>query len=196
MGELYLHDLSKYNCNVFIETGTGMGTGLKHALKYNFDKLYSIEINYQLYMNCVEQFKDNRLTLINNTSIFGLTQILNKIKDDDKILFWLDAHFPGADFQLGSYDDDINEDIKLPLEMEVNLIYERRKNCKDIFIIDDLQLFEDGNYELKWEQDFIDKYKRNNEFIYKKFSETHNFTKDYRHQGFLILEPKNDTNIT
>jgi hypothetical protein len=181
---------------VFVETGTGMGTGLHHALKYNFDKLYSIEINHQLYTECMEKFNDDRLTLINNTSIFGLNRSLDEIKDTDRILFWLDAHFPGADFQLGGYDDDIDEDMKLPLKTEIDLIFEKRKGCKDIFIIDDLQLFEDGDYELKWEQTFIDKFRRSNDFIYKKFSKTHNFKKDYRHQGFLILESKNDTNFT
>jgi hypothetical protein len=190
LGELYLHDLSKYNCNIFVETGTGIGTGLSHALKYNFDKLYSIEINYQLYIECTEKFNDERLTLINNLSVFGLNKITEEVKDTDRLLFWLDAHFPGADFQLGGYDDNICENVKLPLETEIDIIYKKRKNCKDTFIIDDLQLFEDGDYELKWDQEFIDKFRRNNSFLWTKYYETHNFIKDYRHQGFLILEPK------
>lgn len=192
MGELYLHNLEKYNCNIFVETGTGIGTGLSWALKYPFEKLYSIEINYQLYSECFDKFKDPRLELIYNSSIPGLSQILQKIKPNDKVLFWLDAHFPGADFQLGSYDDDILDDIKLPLENEIKLIYKHREKCEDVFIIDDLQLFEEGDFELKWDREFIDKFKRSNNFIYEKYSKTHEIIKDYRHQGFLILEPKND----
>jgi len=193
MGELYLHDLSKYNCNIFVETGTGKGTGIEHALKYRFDKLYSIEIHTQLYNECKNKFASNRLKLINATSIDGLKKILKETDKNDTILFWLDAHFPGADFQLGSYYDNIEFNLKFPLEWEINLIYETRKKCKDVFIIDDLQLYEDGDYELKWEQDFIDRFRMSNEFIYDKYFDTHNFIKDYRHQGFLILEPKDDT---
>jgi len=190
LGELYLHNLDQYSCNVFVETGTGIGTGLAYALTHNFDKLYSMEINYQLYHECKDKFNDSRLELIHNTSLSGLKIILPELDKNDKVLFWLDAHFPGADFQLGSYDDKISEILKLPLKSEIELIHKTRKNCKDVFIIDDLQLFEDGDYELKWEQDFIDKFRRSNEFIYNLYSKTHNFIKDYRHQGFLILEPK------
>lgn len=194
MGELYLHNLDQYNCNVFVETGTGKGTGLSYALTHNFEKLYSIEINHQLYEECEKNFNDIRLELMHSTSMTGLKIILPEIDKKDKVLFWLDAHFPGADFQLGYYNDDINDKLKLPLETEINLIYENRKDCNDTFILDDLQLFEEGDYELKWKRDFIARYRRSNSFIYSKYSETHNFIKDYRHQGFLILEPKNDIN--
>jgi hypothetical protein len=196
LGELYLHDLKKYKCNIFVETGTGIGTGVSHALKYKFERLYSIEINHQLHHECLDKFNDDRLELIHNTSFSGLNMILHEINKNDKVLFWLDAHFPGADFQMGSYDDDISDILKFPLESEINLIYKNRKDCKDVFIIDDLQLFEEGDFELKWEQEFIDKFRRSNEFIYNKYSNTHNFIKDYRHQGFLILEPKNDIDST
>lgn len=197
MGELFIHNLSDYNCNVFVETGTGKGRGVDWALQYEFDKLYSIEIMVQLYDECVRKYINNtNLTLINDSSVNGLSKVLDEIDKDDNILFWLDAHFPGADFQLGNYDDDYHESVKLPLENEIRIIYEKRKGCKDTFIIDDLQLFEEGDYELKWEQDFIDKFRRSNSFLYARYGKTHNFIRNYRHQGFLILEPKNDIDIT
>ena len=43
MGELFIHNLNtyieKYKCNTFIETGTGIGTGLEHACKYSFNRI-------------------------------------------------------------------------------------------------------------------------------------------------------------
>ncbi len=190
MGELYLHNLDKYKCNIFIETGTGKGTGLKHALQFPFKSFYSIEINKELYEYCKTRYISTKLTLLNMTSLEGLQKILPTISKEDKILFWLDAHFPGADFQLGSYDDEIEETIKLPLQTEIELIYKYRKDCKDTFIIDDLQLFEEGLYELKMPDNLTSKYRKSNKFIYDLFQTTHNITKDYRHQGFLILRPK------
>ena len=49
-------------------------------------------------------------------------------------------------------------DLKLPLEHELNLIHKYRNGCNDSFIIDDLQLFEDGDYELKAPAEFLKKF--------------------------------------
>jgi len=190
MGELFLHDLSKYGCDVFIETGTGKGTGLSHALKYRFAELYSIEINETLFTECKQKFQSPRVELLNDTSVNGLDRILRNMYPNNRILFWLDAHFPGADFQLANYDDDIPMNTKLPLREEIAVIAKYRQGCKDVFIVDDLQLFEDGDYELKTPPEFLRKYRTSNQFIYDTFGATHAFTKDYRHQGFLILTPK------
>lgn len=195
MGELYIHKLheyiDKYDNNIFIETGSGNGTGITHALQYTFDKLYSIEYMEQLYNTCRNKFNDKRLQLLNCSSTEGLEYILSEcITEKDSVLFWLDAHFPGADFQLGEYDADIPIKLKLPLEEELNIIYNYRKNCKDVFIIDDLQLFEDGNYEIEIENEYLKSLNLNNDFIYDMYSTTHDIHKDYRHQGFLIGVPK------
>lgn len=195
MGELYLHNLDeyidKYDIKVFVETGSGKGTGINHALQYKFTKLYSIEIMDEMYDFCLNKFKDDRLKLICSRSIDGLELVLDCfVEKEDPILFWLDAHFPGADFQLGKYEDEHPDNIKLPLEEELNIIYNSREDCKDVFIIDDLQLFEDGDYELKIENDYLKNLKLDNEFIFDLFSDTHNFVRDFRHQGFLIGVPK------
>lgn len=195
MGELYLHNLQnyidQYNCKYFIETGSGKGTGITHALKYNFEKLYSIEIIEDLYNYCNSKFRDSRLSFINDNSINGLSSILNLV-DEKPCLFWLDAHFPGADFHYNSYDhlSEVPE-LHKPLKQEINLIKNLRPLSKDVFIIDDLQIYEEGPFELL-NKDFKKKYGENGiDFIIDSYKETHNFTRDYRHQGFLILTPKN-----
>jgi hypothetical protein len=192
MGELFLHDLHNYingyGCKVFFETGTGMGTGMKHAMKYPFDVLISTEINQELFKANSGLLKDGRVKLLNMDSVSGIRR-LDGLFVKTPILFWLDAHFPGADFGKGKYDDPMDETIRLPLETELKTINAIRHGAKDVIIIDDLQLYEDGPFELKYEP-FVDKFKRSPDFIYKEFSDTHTFRKDYRHQGFLILEPK------
>ena len=195
MGELYIHELNpyiqKYNCSIFVETGTGVGTGVSHALLYSFKKLYSIEYVEQLFLDCKNRLVDDRLTLINSDSLTGLEEILNHTDENDVMFFWLDAHFPGADFHFNSYDHLKDQPkLHMPLKEEVKLIKEKRPNCKDVIFIDDLQIYEDGPFELL-NQDFKDKYgDLGTEFIDEAFGDTHDFRRDYRHQGFLILTPK------
>ena len=199
MGELYIHNLApyleKYQTTVFVETGTGDGTGLAHAADSNFDKLYSIEIMPQLAEKCRFRFADNtKINIVENNSIDGLKEILGKVPANKPMFFWLDAHFPGADFGFNSYDH-LSENVTLhkPLKAEIETILECRPDVsKDVFIIDDLRIYEKGDYELgNW--DLYDKYGGGGiEFIADAFSDTHDLKKDYRHQGFVILTPKNE----
>ncbi len=198
MGELYIHNLEPYlaehNPTIFVETGTGDGTGLAHAAKSKFDKLYSIEIMPQLAEKCRYRFVDDkRVHIIENNSLEGLVEILQVVPAEEPVFFWLDAHFPGADFGFNSYDH-LSENVNLhkPLKAELKTIVRCRPDIsKDVFIIDDLRIYERGDYELgNW--DLYDKYGGGGiEFITKLFSETHDLQKDYRHQGFVILTPKN-----
>jgi len=191
MGELNLHNLSNYSCTQFLETGTGLGTGLSYACKFPFNKLISIEIVESLYIKCKDKFKeDDRVILINDSSMGGLTKAISLL-DESPCLFWLDAHFPGADFNLNGYDymKEV-EEIHMPLVKELNLIHSNRDTSKDVFILDDLQLYYPGPFEL-----------HNTEFIKsnglrdissgtKLYEKTHNQIVDRRQQGFLILIPK------
>lgn len=194
MGELYLHDLEKYratySCDTFVETGTGKGTGLNHALNYRFKALYSIEYVPQLYEECLAKFEDSRLTLINSDSLTGLKTILENI-DSSPCLFWLDAHFPGADFHFNSYDHLSDQpELHMPLQHEVELISKEREGCRDVFIIDDLHIYEDGPFQLG-KKEVRERFgNHGSEFITEAFGETHDFHRDYRHQGFLIITPK------
>jgi hypothetical protein len=194
MGELYLHNLQyyidKFGCNTFIETGTGIGTGLSYAAKFPFRKLWSFEYHKELYSKCVERFKDNEKIILSNVgSCEGIANYkIFHSGPDDICLYWLDAHFPGADFHYNSYDHmKDNYDIHMPLKTELSLIHPANK---DVIIIDDLQLYEKGNFELA-NPEFVEKYgKKDLSKVLELYQDTHNFERDYRHQGFLILTPK------
>lgn len=201
MGELSIHSMADYQqrfgCNIFVETGSGRGVGLKYASSFQgWSRLYSIEIHIQLYemlkREVDKHVRDSRITLINKESPRALDELLPSISPDDVILFWLDAHFPGADFGLSRYDADEPLEIKLPLRREVEIIHKHRRNCKDVFIIDDLRLYEDLEFERPFRGDgeYAAQYKTSNQFIYDLFSGSHDISKDLRHEGFLILTPR------
>lgn len=198
MGELNIHNLQNlidnHDCKSFVETGSGIGTGIEYALQHKFLNLYSVEYIEDLYNKCVDKFKDNRLSLINDNSLNGLKTILSGLNSSPTI-FWLDAHFPGADFHYNSYDH-LKEDKSLhaPLMMELDIIKTFRPNSRDVFIIDDWQLYEDGNYELSCPVNFVDQYgNRSGDIqrkLYEYFGQSHDFKKCLTHQGSLILTPK------
>ena len=195
MGDLQQHNLQSfiqdYNCKQFVETGTGKGTGLSYACSFPFESLYSIEIVPELYEHCVQVFKsDERVSLIHDNSLDGLRTILSSLSDDPTF-FWLDAHFPGADFHFNDYDHMKDEKhLHMPLVDEIKLIHSSRPNCADVYIIDDLHLYEDGPFEIHMPE-FIEKY--GNKDITPAtdlLKDTHVFIRDRRHQGFLIFIPK------
>ena len=201
MGELQIFDIlgfkDEFHLNIFIETGTGNGHSLKHVLditKNNkFKKYYSIEIYKPLYEECISTFSsyvDYDINLINETSYNGLDTILQNITKEDNVLFWLDAHFPGADFKFTSYSSTEDKLLRIPLEEEIKLIKKYRPNNKDLFIIDDLRIYEDGQYEMgNWNERHL--YGGNGiQFIYDAFQDTHDVIKLNNHQGYIVLTPK------
>jgi hypothetical protein len=193
MGELNIHNLNNYiipfNLTVFVETGSGKGEGIKHALNYSFKKLYSIEIVPQLYEHCKTTITDPRVKFLNQCSVDGIENSILE-EENENILFWLDAHFPGADFHYSKYDSTRDEKIRIPLQSEIELIWNHRKNHKDVFIIDDLRIYEDGPYELGNWPDRKTLGGEGIKFIEDTFGTTHNIIRDYHHQGYLFLIPK------
>lgn len=193
MGELNVHDLSAhiydFGCNVFVETGTCQGTGVEHAMQFDFNHMYSIEIMKELFDECVTKFDGvKNLTLILDDSLAGLATVLEQVDESDSILFWLDAHFPGADVHMNSYDH-MSEfpDLHCPLKRELELIADSRPDGLDVIIIDDLQLYEEGPYELAYPEGFANKY--GSMLNLDAFKATHKETRVYRHQGSMVLTP-------
>jgi hypothetical protein len=202
MGELKLFNLNeiknKFNLVSLVETGTGDATSLKQALDITKDNkflnYYSIEIYKPLYEKCLIDlipYNNFNIELINKNSINGLEEIFKKHSINNNILFWLDAHFPEADFggpkQYSSVED---KTLRIPLEEELKIIKKYRTNNKDYLIIDDLRIYEDNDYEAgNWKDRKL--YGGNGiQFIYDLFNETHEIVKLMNHQGYIILIPK------
>lgn len=193
MGAIYQHDvrnfINNFNLENYVETGTGEGTCLEHVLQFNFKTYYSVEIYPQIYENAKSKFSNNKnCSILLGNSFEVLPEILKNIQGNT--LFFLDAHFPGADFHYETYTSVKDYDTRLPLKKELQTISKIKDISKDVFIIDDLRVYEDNNYgDGNWPLraqaggDGID-------FIYEIFDSTHNIEKDLRFQGFLIITPK------
>ena len=201
MGELNIFNLehfnTKHNCEIYVETGTGIGVCLSHMLKYKFKKYYSIDIDGDLIEQAKNTFTDNRIKFIHDYSFQALDKLVPKLPTDKSVLFFLDAHFPGADFGKTTYEDSIKEfkEEAFPLFKEIKMIKKHRDISNDCFIIDDWKLYDkDKEYEMPgWEYAELQESLGLNiskDIILDNFKETHNYEVNLRHQGFLFVTPK------
>ncbi len=195
MGTLRKWELKDNGCNIFFETGTGTAASLDHALNNGkFDHLYSVEINTETAEKAKEKFKkNNKVTILNSDSISALKLILPKLHNDDKIFFFLDAHFPGeVSSNFHGYDKESFDHISLPLEQELKLIKLTRPETNDIIVVDDLRIYEDADYEsgnLPSDfQNLPDKI-RNIDFVQNIFK-TRTIQKLLFGEGYLVITPK------
>lgn len=179
----------EFNLAYYIETGTGTGFCLDIALQNDFEKYYSIEIFDQIYQKAEIKYKNiDNLILINDSSENGLNKILNEINKPS--LFFLDAHFPGADFGFTSYDSTKEKELRIPLEDEIKILKKYSIINQSYIIIDDLRIYEDGPFE---GGNWSERKKLGGEgisFIYDNFLESHLIEKNYKDQGYIILRPK------
>lgn len=188
MGGLNFFDLSKYNSDILIETGTGVAHGLTYAMRFGLEQYYSCEINKQLHEGNVSKFMGvPHVKLYNCDSLTFLRTILPTIPKDKKVIFWLDAHFPGADFLTKEYSGEENE-INLPLIYEVGLIYEHRKGCKDTLLIDDLRILKPYERDKMEELGIFLNYPGIG--FLDCFLDTHEIKEYYVHEGYLEMTPK------
>jgi len=178
-----------YNVNSFVETGTGAAEVVRDvsSMKESLD-IHTIEIIEPLYNR--NKISYSYLKNVNwhlGSSIEVLPNILPNLKSNT--LFWMDAHFPGADFGFASYEDEKDYDKRLPLKKELETILSHKDVKNDIFVLDDLWIYEEGPYEGgNWDKrstcgaDNID-------FVDDLFEDTHYVIRSYNAQGFIILFP-------
>jgi hypothetical protein len=148
MGILRDFDLAKYNCDVYVETGTGAGGTLSKAMPH-FKKCYSVDMDLDCVSNARNRFPS--ATIAHDLSIAALEQWLkHDLSSAETVLFFLDAHFPGSDYRGEPYD--VSAPNAVPLEQELRLIKKYRPNANDVIICDDARIytiaeFEHGNTE-------------------------------------------------
>jgi hypothetical protein len=195
MGRLKRFNLNKLitsaNASYLFETGTWKGDGLAFACKYPFKKLYSSEIIDSVAERAKKRFSnDERVEIINASSIDALQNYLPSINGN--CVFWLDAHFPGAEEGLKDYNEIEDEQIKLPLQKELEIIAQRKHKFNDIILVDDLRIYEEGNFDSgNLPESVLPPKIRNTNFAEQLFGNTHHIHKSFRDEGYLILLPKN-----
>lgn len=195
MGSLRNYSLKRVGCDVFFETGTGSGASLKHALdSRQFEKLYSAEIHRETALSAKRRFGDNpNVTILNSDSIGALSEVLPSIAANARVLFFLDAHFPGEvakDFE--GYSSTVPGSQSLPLEDELRLIKALRPLSDDLIIVDDLRIYEDGPFEngnLPANFANIPDASRHLKFVGEIFGDR-SIERDYREEGYILITPR------
>lgn len=100
----------KYNCKIFIETGTFMGYMI-YSQRENFKEIHTIELMEKYYLAAVEKFKKNKnIFCYQGDSSQVLPKIMAKI--NTRCLFWLDAHYSVDIFARGEKDCPIFEELE------------------------------------------------------------------------------------
>jgi hypothetical protein len=195
MGTISHFDIDRgmqvYNLDHFVETGTGRGDGLSFACSLPFKTLWSSEIDpitIQLAMNRIE---DHRVTLFHGAST-KMLDCLWRIPKEERILFWLDAHFPGAQHGFKGYADEEDEDLRLPLKHELALIKKHRALDQDVIVIDDARIWLDEPFESGPIPDFLLPCRPTElgiQFIYDLFADSHRIDVIHDDQGYIVLSP-------
>ena len=181
--------LDFYDIKNFVETGTGIAEVVRSVNEANEDlNIHTIEVVEEIF----DQNKIKYSYLKNvNWHLGESAQVLSEVVPtlEGNTLFWMDAHFPGADVGLSSYGDEEDIDKRLPLKKELETIVAKRDISNDVIVIDDLRIYEDGPFETgNWDE--RSKYGGDGiEFIEKLFEDTHYVGRSYNAQGFIILFP-------
>ncbi len=189
--------IKSFNLKNYVETGTGEGDCLEYALNYSFENFYSIEIYDQIYKKAVKKFdalskeKGKNCKIYHGNSFKILPEIIKDLKGNT--LFFLDAHFPGADFHYTYYNSEPDYNTRLPCEKEVEVITSLKDVTNDIIITDDLRLYEsgpftDGPNTLAHEISPTS----GSKFLFDAFGKTHSLTRDFQSQGYMIITPKRE----
>lgn len=125
----------KTGYRILVETGTFMGD-MVDAQRYNFNKIYSIELSEELYNRAVDRFKnDNHIELLQGDSGERLEEVVRGLTEP--AIFWLDGHYSGGITAQGSKVCPVNEELTAILRSPID-------HC---ILIDDARCFgRDADY--------------------------------------------------
>jgi len=120
----------QFDLDIFIETGTYAGDMID-AVKNDFGKIYSIELNKDLFNRAQRRFREyNHIHILHGDSSEVLPKLLQRVTRAS--LFWLDAHCSGGVTTRG--------DLETPVAKELLFIIEHPVK-RHAILIDDADLF-------------------------------------------------------
>lgn len=189
--------MEQYRLVRFVETGTGFGQSLAYAYALPaFTSLWSCEITemeMHVAMGLHAQLaSDPKVSLFLGKSS-DMLERLATVPADEPILFWLDAHFPGSFFRpvdLATMDPD--ENVRMPLAQEIELIRSLRPEGRDCLMIDDAWFWADGEFEWGCPEATLMQHcpeERGIGFLEKSLGATHKITLLRSTSGLIICEP-------
>jgi hypothetical protein len=175
----------------FVETGTGDGAAVAQALTSGFLVVHSVEIMDELVEAARRKFKDTCAKIWRGDSRTVLPYVLRELPEGPT-LFWLDAHFPGADYGMGDYADEQEVAKRLPLADEIALIHKHRPAARDVLLIDDARIYQPGPYsggQLPPDWPPLRGVTRSLDFVRDAYRATHGVVVDYAQQGYVMVVP-------
>lgn len=135
----------KFELGTLIETGTFAGD-TPAALKNDFSRIYSVELNPELVRRVRERFRDEpHISILQGDSAERLPEILAAVREPS--LFWLDSHYSGGVTALGDRITPILGELETilahPIQSHVLLIDDARdfRHDKGHPSLDELQAF-------------------------------------------------------
>ena len=88
----------KQNHNIFFESGTHHGFSVQIAIDLNFDKIISVEIEQEYFLECYDKFipqiSEGKVHLFFGDSNIWMDRMLKLV--ETPALFWLDGHPDGV----------------------------------------------------------------------------------------------------
>ena len=182
--------LESFGIKNFVETGTGDGSSMNKVIDTEvLDKQYGIELDIELFSNLMKQYDGNEnVILFNGYSEDCMDAVLEELSEDPT-LFWLDAHFPGADYGPAGYGDEEDLNKRLPMEAELKIMKEKRDLSKDVIFMDDLRIYVDRDFEAgNWPE--RSKFGANGyDFVEELIGDTHILVEHLADQGYLLAFP-------
>jgi len=128
----YIENINDYS--TMVETGTSWGGTIQSVNPY-FKKIWTVEIAPNLY-SMAKRITDSleHVTHVLGDSLIETPKYLKSLSKDEKVFFWLDAHYSGNDTSKNHLD--------CPVIEECVLIDENYQGDTAVIAIDDYRLFE------------------------------------------------------
>lgn len=194
LNHFFLESHIKNGYKTLIETGTGTGNGVNHAISLGFDRILSTEIvsdHAQMLANQYAGYPQVQIFNMESPAFLESLFTDGYIKENDKCVYWLDAHYPGADLGRGGYDGETDISKRLPLEAELEVLFKYKRH-HDIILVDDLRIYERGPFEGKNLDDIglshIARYDAP-DFL-GRWATTHRVERLYSDQGYVRMIPR------
>ena len=123
----------------FVETGTYYGLTVDFCKKY-FKKIYSIELNHDLFEFNKKRFRDNKkIDLLEGDSGELLNILLTNKTLSKNCVFWLDGHYSDKETSISSKTSPIIEEL-------TDIFKFKTIQNNWIILIDDKRLFDGIDY--------------------------------------------------
>lgn len=180
--------IDKFNTPTFVETGTLWGNGVQAALDAGFSTVFSIEANLSIAKKARQRFAGlSNVNIIHGYSDEIFKTLLPSINTN--IVFFLDAHYCGADAGLALYTAEQDDDKRLPLQRELELIKELRKGKNDVCCLDDIWIYRKDSKALS-RPEIVPRQEFATEFWKNILKDTHDCEIIEKDEVYAILTPK------